>query len=136
MGFIKPRPKLKEYKIELIPLIDIVFTLLIFFAVTSTFIYFQKGIELDLPNSETSNTLAKTLTLSLDQNGMLSLDQNPILISEVKDKLAPLLLKRNELTVILSADKQVSYEKVIQVMDAIRLSGSNRIVLQTQDHGN
>jgi len=136
MGFIKPRPKLKEYKIELIPLIDIVFTLLIFFAVTSTFIYFQKGIELDLPNSETSNTLAKTLTLSLDKNGTLFVDQSPVLLSEVKDKLTPLLLKGNELTVILSADKQVSYEKVIQVMDAIRLSGSNRIVLQTQDHGN
>lgn len=136
MGFIKTRPKLKEYKIELIPLIDIVFTLLIFFAVTSTFIYFQKGIELDLPNSETSNTLAKTLTISLDKKGEVLLDQNVVQIQEIKDKLTPLLLKSSDLTVILSADKEVSYEKVIQVMDAIRLAGSNRIVLQTQDHGN
>ena len=136
MGFIKPRPKLKEYKIELIPLIDIVFTLLIFFAVTSTFIYFQKGIELDLPNSETSNTLAKTLTLSLDKKGEVFIDQNVVQIQEIKGRLTPLLFKSNDLTVILSADKKVSYEKVIQVMDAIRLAGSNRIVLQTQDHGN
>jgi biopolymer transport protein ExbD len=130
MGFLKPRPKLKEYRIELIPLIDIVFTLLIFFAVTSTFIYLQKGIELELPRADSAGAIPETVTVGIDRYKEITLNQDRIPLAQLKEKLQPLVGVSP--TVILMADKELPYETIVQVMDKIRLSGCSKIVLKTQ----
>ena len=125
------RPK-QKIKIELTPLIDIIFILLIFFAVSSSIIPTQKGLNLQLPIAETSSKEKPDIILAINQEKTLILNQLPTPISAIPHSIQRLLEKDPSLQIILKADIQTPYQLIIQALDAIRLGGCFDIVLETQ----
>ena len=126
---LKQRKK-KSFSIELAPLIDIVFILLIFFAVSSSLISTNKAIDLDLPTASSGQTVEPTLTISVDESLSLFIDQQQIDLNQLPTIISQSLIENNNLQVTLNADKSLPYENIINILDIIRLTGCSQIALQ------
>ena len=119
--------------INLTPLIDVVFILLIFFLLTTTF-RSTTGLDIDLPNASTAKTPAENaqVILNLNQAGELFIGENQFTEAEVIQ-----MLKKNEqpsenLFIILQADERVSHGTVVNLLDLLRGSGLQNVAIGTQ----
>lgn len=123
--------KPRKVTLNMTSLIDVLFILIIFFAVSSTFLE-QPGIELELPKAESaeSHTTQKVI-LYIDKNDNLFLNDQLIskttMIGEIKKlgELSP------ENSIVLKADKQVDHGSVIEIMDILRKNKIFKIVIST-----
>lgn len=117
--------------IELAPLIDVIFVLLIFFAVSSSFLSQNKGILLQLPFAKLSKQHPKSATIFIDRNQKIFLDNKLIEVGMIRAHFTKIISKNPNFQVILQADHLTPYKDVISVLDNIRLSGCYNIVLAT-----
>ncbi|BAC07608.1 ExbD/TolR family protein [Thermosynechococcus vestitus] len=120
-------------RIEMLPLIDVVFCILTFFILAAVSLTRQQAITLNLPKASTSQAqLQKMFVVSIDPAGQLFVDKDPVNRSELYQRLATYLKTHPEGLVILRASQVVSYNEVIQVLDLLRSLGGNRVALATQ----
>ena len=118
--------------INITPLIDMVFLLLIFFLLTSSFII-DRGIKINLPKALSSETAPdKRITVAIDSAGTVFVDQKPVLIESLQDKLKKAYTEKETKTVYLKADKQNRVDILVHVMDIIKQSGSEKMNLITE----
>ena len=117
--------------INITSLIDVLFLLLIFFMVSSTFIE-QPGMKLELPESKSSTAeKIKELVLEITADGSLILNDNPVSLDNLENQLKEMLPKLQEKSIVLKADKSISHGAVVKVMDIARLSGLEKLVIAT-----
>ena len=117
--------------INLTPMVDMLFLILLFFLVTSSFIE-QPNIRLELPSTKyaaTSKIEERTLTIS--QDGKLFYQNKPVKRKDLITVLKNAFLKQDDKTLVLRADKNVPYGVVVDVMDAAKGAGLKRIVAPT-----
>jgi biopolymer transport protein ExbD len=130
MKFLPKRHEPEDLNIS--PLIDMVFILLIFFAVSTTFV---KDMQLDLerPNAQSSVTASsKSIRVYIDRDGTTYLDQTPVktwmLQSLVRDSLAV----SSSQNVLVISDRLVPTEKLVDVVDQCKLAGADEVGVATQ----
>ncbi len=117
--------------LDIAPLIDIVFLLLVFFMLTSTFIT-PEAIELELPESNSAVVTESTpITVSLDQAGQLALNGERIELAQLRTALEPLLEADAESPITLKSDARSEVQQLLKVMDEIRAAGGSNIALAT-----
>ncbi len=117
--------------LDIAPLIDIVFLLLVFFMLTSTFLV-SEAIELELPESNSSNVSEITpITVALNQVGELSLNGKTIALEQLKVAIEPLLEQDKEAPITLKSDAHSEVQQLLSVMDEIRAAGGSNIALAT-----
>ncbi|HIK26026.1 MAG: biopolymer transporter ExbD [Thermosynechococcus sp. Uc] len=120
-------------RIEMLPLIDVVFCILTFFILAAVSLTRQQAITLNLPQASTSQAQSqKMLVVSIDPAGQLFVDKDPVNRSQLYERLATYLKTNPEGVVILRASQVVSYNEVIQVLDLLRSVGGSRVALATQ----
>lgn len=114
------RPKASNATIELTPLIDIIFQLLIFFMITSS--VSQSSLDITLPRLTSENTLAEAphLILSIFNDGSLKLNGALIQEASLKDKLE---FAEKQSSLYLEADEAVPYDKILKILKKIREAG-------------
>ena len=123
--------RLTKSIINLTPMVDMLFLILLFFLVTSSFIE-QPNIKLELPSTKyaaTSKLEERTLTIS--QDGKLFFQNEPVERKDLISVLKNAFSKQDDKTLVLRADKNVSYGIVVDVMDAGKGAGLRRIVAPT-----
>ena len=119
--------------IMIIPMIDIIFFLLVFFMLSMLTMVTQKTIALQLPTASVAKVdTTKTLPISIDKDGNIYFEQDIVTLEELSDRLVKEKAGADKLTVVLRGDVNSQYGKVITVMDAIRLAGINRISIAAQ----
>ena len=128
----KPFHERSRVRLDLAPLIDVVFILLIFFAVSTSLITNDQGIKLTLPDAETVAEDKIGTILSIDSDKTLYLGKDKISIEDVKARIQTRLLTEPTLQVRLNAHVDTPYQLVIQTMDQIRLGGCYDIVLEAK----
>ncbi len=117
--------------INIAPMIDVLFLLLIFFMVTSTFVE-QPNIKLDLPSTKYSKTSKiDKLQLVITRYGKIFLQNEMVAIVDLEDVLRDLVPQLENKTLVLKADKDVPYGTVIKIMDAAKGAGLEKIVAPT-----
>lgn len=123
----------KKARIEMLPLIDIVFLLLVFFIYAMLSMAVHRGLPVSLPSSSQAE-IDKSLTLSVTINadGSIYLDEKKIELKTLANSLMSLAVGRDNSGVLLFADKNVSYQNLFQVMDQIRMAGITRVSLQAE----
>lgn len=117
--------------INLTPMVDMLFLILLFFLVTSSFIE-QPNIKLELPSTKyaaTSKIEERVLTIS--QEGDIFFENKPVERKDLVPVLKNAFSKQDDKTLIMRADKNVSYGVIIEVMDAAKGAGLKRIVAPT-----
>jgi biopolymer transport protein ExbD len=123
----------KRPRIEMLPLIDIVFLLLVFFIYAMLSMAVHRGLPVELPASSTSKIdRGAPLSVTLRADGGIFMDKERVTLKELRASLTHIPGIRKEKGVLLFADKAVSYQDLFRVMDQIRLSGITRISLQAE----
>ena len=119
-------------ELNMAPLIDVVFLLLIFFMLTSNMVKLE-AINLELPSSGTANSIEKKLiNVSLLANGSYFLDKTAITAKDLSTKLKKLFADNPSQAIILSVEKTANAQGMVTAMDLIRNSGGSNISLATK----
>ena len=121
----------KKIGINLTPLIDVLFILIIFFTVSSTFLE-QPGIELKLPEAESSQShTAQKVILYIDKEKNLFLNDDPVNLEDVDVAVEKMISAQTDKSVVMHADEEVAHGVVIGIMDRLRKRGIYKIVIST-----
>jgi len=123
-------------RIEMLPLIDIVFLLLVVFIYAMLSMAVHKGLPVMLPtSSETQPEKQTVLSVTVRADGAIFVNEAPVAL----DALLPLLRQHAaadaQTGVLLFADRQLPYQELFHVLDKIRQAGLQRISLQAQSEG-
>jgi len=117
--------------LDIAPLIDIVFLLLVFFMLTSTFIV-PEAIELELPESTSANvTDTQPIIVAMDKKTQLSLNGERIELKQLRKAIEALLKQDKTSAITLKTDAHTEVQQLLQVMDEIRLAGGSNVALAT-----
>ena len=110
-----------NFALDLTPLIDVVFLLLIFFMVSTVFVDFNRRMDLTLPSSKssTSEDLGDVLTIELTADQKMFFQGQQISIQQLESKLGK-LKGGDKKSAVIRADKGLSFGKVVQVMGILR----------------
>ncbi len=119
-------------RIGLIPLIDVVLLLLIFFILSSRFI-FQSGIRVDLPQAVTRDAQpSSSHTIILTKSGLIFYDGRKVNREGLNFGLELATAKGRNPLLIIKADREVPYNQVVEIMGLVKKSGINRVALATE----
>lgn len=131
---IKRRP-IEKARIELIPMIDTMAFLLVFFMIASLAMSRQAGMPVSLPRAESAAPQTwgdRALVVTLDREGKVYLDKELVdrqaLVEEVRARLAA----HPDLIVVVNADERLRHGEVIAVMDAVKRGGAARLAVATK----
>ena len=131
MKFSRPRSRSEEVFINLTPLIDVVFLLLIFFMVSTTFATIRYGIKVDLPRTTTpEERIEENIVISITKDNQIYLGKKWV----KEENLVSLLrreIKRKGSLVIINADKEVKHGRVVRIMDLARKAGAGKLGILT-----
>jgi biopolymer transport protein ExbD len=126
----------KSLGINITSLIDVMFILLIFFMVTSSFIE-QPGVKLELPESKANEvTQVENIVLFISKEGRVYLNEESVSIDSLSDILEEKLPNVKDNSIVLKADKASEHGLVVEIMDIAKQSGFKKIVIGTQPKRN
>ena len=128
---LKGQP-MRRARIEMIPLIDVVFLLLIFFIYTMLSMTIHKGIPVLLPKA-TTGLIDKEdyLSISITRDHRIFLDEREIPLEDLLQTLTERGRTQPELRVFIRGDRRVPYEWVVRVLDTVRAAGLRKVSLET-----
>ncbi|QOJ25009.1 MAG: biopolymer transporter ExbD [Gammaproteobacteria bacterium] len=121
-----------EATIDMAPLIDMVFILLIFFMVTTTFV---KDMKLDLERPKANSAVmasSKAIRLFIDRQGDTYMDGEPIRLWLIQSKLRDLLASSASKVVLVVTDEGVPAGRLVEVVDQARLAGAESVGVATK----
>lgn len=120
-------------RIEMIPLIDVIFLLLVTFIFFTISMTIHRGLPVQLPSASTAKIEKKDFVdITIKQDGTIYLDKEKIDLNELKSRLNDLHRVAPERKVLISGDKKASYEVIISVMDAVKKAGVAGVSLETE----
>ena len=123
----------KKARIEIIPMIDTMFFLLVFFMIATLSMTIQKGIKVNLPTAVSSTDhIPKQVSLTLTKKGELFFNKEPITILELEPRLKSLLQNSQKISVVINADEASTHGRVIEIMDAVRKTGILNMAIATK----
>jgi len=118
--------------IDMTPMLDIVFIMLIFFIVTTSFVK-ESGIEVNRPSAKTAETKAKGhIIVAIKPNGEVWIDKRLVDIRAVRANVSRLHAENPLGSVIIAADREAKTYHLVQVMDQIRQAGITNAAIATQ----
>lgn len=126
------RARKRSVIINLTSLIDVLFLLLIFFMVSTTFVS-QPAISLQLPTAQHSEAARQSpIVVHVDEQGAVYLNDEPVEIALLEQALISRLADQSEKSVVLRADSRVTHGIVIHVLDLIKGAGVKKLVVATE----
>jgi len=125
----KRRTELKKGQLDIAPLMDVIFLLLIFFMLTSSFI-FQPGIKVNLPKAVTSEALhEKSLVILITNTDVIYLNDRAITTKELNSRMR--IAAKEKKPLLIKADRRASMGKIVEIWDMCREAGISQINIAT-----
>ncbi len=122
----------EDIRIEIIPLMDVIFCILTFFILGAVGLTRQQAINMDLPKASTSKPqMREMLVVSLFPGGRTFVNQDPVTRDQLEDTLRTYHQAKPEGLMVLSASKASSYNEVVEILDLLRKIGGDRVALAT-----
>ena len=123
----------EESNLDLTPMLDIVFIMLIFFIVTTSFIK-ESGIEVNRPNAETAERDQKgNILVAISENNEIFIDRRKVDLRAIRPNIIRLNAENPEGSVIIQADKASQTGLLVEAMDQIRLAGVQEISIAAEN---
>jgi biopolymer transport protein ExbD len=122
----------EDARIELIPLIDVIFCILTFFILAAVTLTRQTAINVDLPRAGTGQSqLRELLIVSVDPIGQTYIEKQPVTREQLRDAMLKFRQTSADGLIVLYASRASSYNDVVQVLDLLRSVGGSRVALAT-----
>jgi len=122
------RKTVQAGKLDMTPLLDVMFMLLLFFLLTSSFL--NPSIKLQLPHASNKDKLKKQdIIISIDMENNVYLNREKVNLSDLESKLKSRLISKEKQRIIFRGDERIPYKKFVKVMDIIKKSGAKEINL-------
>lgn len=123
----------KRARIEMLPLIDIVFLLLVFFIYAMLSMAVHRALPIALPTSDSAEIeQSELLAITVTKNGNVFFDKDPIEMSELQEVLEEKVRFEKLKGVQVFGDRNVEYQQLFKVLDSIKRAGITEISLQAQ----
>ncbi|MDU1334558.1 MAG: biopolymer transporter ExbD [Veillonella sp.] len=123
----------KEPTIMIIPMIDIVFFLLVFFMMSTLYMNTEEQIPLNLPKASSSS--AKTIeliTISLTATHKMYLNEREIVPDQLGNEIQGIVAKEPQQAFIVRASEDIAYKDVINILDNLKISGARFVSVATE----
>jgi len=126
--FLELKPKQRrQATIDIAPLMDMVFILLIFFIVTSTFTR-ETGVEVSKPQAQSASQLEKeNILIAITRDGTIHIDERQVDLVALTDVLKGILAKNPDREAVLIADRDAVTGKLVSVIDACTVAGVKKV---------
>lgn len=127
-------PVENEARIEIIPLIDIMFFLLAAFMLVSLSMVNLKSVKVDLPTATvaTTDTQRDLVSISVDKAGLAFLNQRAVGVNELATAITAMHQTNANLRVFISGDREARHGDVIQVLDVVRGAGVEKVAFEVR----
>ena len=121
-------------QINIAPLIDVVFSLLTFFILSSLFLTNPEGLPVNLPKATSSQPTQTTnrVTITIDSKGQVSLDHQPTTVEALPAQLSALAATRQDLIAVINSDESVDFGLAVAVMDRVRQVKGVKLAVSTR----
>ena len=121
-----------EQNIDMTPMLDIVFIMLIFFIVTTSFVK-ESGIDVNKPEASTAKVEKKVnIIIAINKSGEIWIDKHPIDIRALRTTVERLHADTPDGSVVITADKKAETGVLVSVMDQVKLAGISKISIGAQ----
>jgi len=131
-----PRLPRKKARIEIIPMIDTMFFLLVFFMVATLSMTLQRGMPVNLPSSASAKAdIPDTVSISVTADGAVFVNKEAVPVQGLRDRLRGVQQAGTEPSVVVNADEAVRYGLVVQVLDAVKQAGLTKLAIATKPIG-
>ena len=132
MNFTKHRMQ-KKPVFMIIPMIDIIFFLLVFFMMNSLQTVAQKALTVQLPQAQSASAPAQLpIIITLDEAGHITIDNKPVSITESSGIMTKHIQENANAAVVLQADRRTAHGQVVAVMDMLKQSGVKRLSIAAE----
>ena len=123
----------EESNIDITPMLDVVFIMLIFFIVTATFVK-ETGIDVNRPDAQTAVMKEKAnILIAIDAKNQIWIERRKVDIRQVRPNIERLHAENPQGSVVIQADKESNTETLISVMDASREAGVYNVAIAAQN---
>jgi biopolymer transport protein ExbD len=123
----KHRAEEEDASIDMTPMLDIVFIMLIFFIVTTSFVK-EAGIEVNKPDaSNATKQKSANIFIAINEDGDVWMDKREVDVERVRANIERMLAEQPTEVVIIQADEKAEHGKVVEVMDQVKAAGIARI---------
>ena len=122
-------------RLMIIPMIDIIFFLLVFFMMSMLTMVVQKSVPLNLPQASTAKvSMEENIPITVTEDGAVYFEKDKITLADLENRLWE-KKQAGELSIILRGDASADYGKVVQVMDMIKNLGISKVYIATDTKG-
>ena len=125
----------KKARIEIIPLIDVIFFLLATFVLFTLSLNKSQGLHVALPDSETGvpRDPAGSATITVTQEGTMAWDKDPVTLDEFLIRLKQFHIEHpDDARILINGDTEASFSSVIYVFDEVRKAGIQKVLIETK----
>ena len=123
-------------KIMIIPMIDIIFFLLVFFMMSTLYMVEQRTLPINLPQASAAQSdmanMAKNVAITVAKDGAIYVDQEQIPAELFKARIQAQLVRQPDATFILRSDKQAEYGRVVMILDELKAVGVKKVAVATE----
>ncbi|WP_107666509.1 biopolymer transporter ExbD [Cyanothece sp. BG0011] len=108
-------------EINIVPMIDVIFSILAFVIISTMFLTRSEGLPINLPSAKTAEPQqTKQINVTIEPDGDIFVDRQPTQVDSLKSSITGLIGENQQGLVIINADKQVDHGRVVTVMDRVR----------------
>lgn len=123
----------KSGEINIVPMIDVIFSILAFFIISSLYLTRSEGLPVNLPSASTAKSQPSTkITVTIQPDGKLALNRKPIELDSLEQEVRSLVETNSEPLVIVNADESVDHGRVVGVMDRLRRVKGAKLAIAAQ----
>jgi biopolymer transport protein ExbD len=130
-----PNEPEEQFEINIVPMIDVIFSILAFFIISSLFLTRSQSLPVNLPSAQSAEAKkTEEINITIKDDGEMFIDRQPIQLEELKGALTEKIAPNSESVVILNADKKVEHGTVVKVMDRLRqVPGAKMAIAVTEE---
>lgn len=116
-----PNEPESRLEINIVPMIDVIFSILAFFIISTLFLTRSEGLDVNLPKAATAQAQKSAeITVTIDEAGEIALNRKPIALQALQETIQQEIEPGTEPLVIVNADRSVDHGRVVEVMDRLR----------------
>jgi len=125
-----PRKEPEKARIEVIPMIDIIFFLLVFFMLSTLSMTINRGLPVNLPKAASSQREpGESFNITVTREGDIFLNKEPITLQNMGQRVKAALASNPQLAVVINADGQVLHSTVVDILDELRQAGVSGLAI-------